>query len=542
MAGDDRSQPDAAEADALRRRLAEAIAERDAGAREAAELKALNRDLEYRVLTANRTLAYGLGKALIEARSIAGLVALPRRLRRLRLKQQAKRRPRVPESAARDAASNLRYVDEALDRLARDGADAAAAWIGKLPKANRAAKARAMTELAIAVAGERIDIADTLGNEAAAIYAAEPRLLALALLLRERGMVIGPAAIGESIRRAQHLSAAQDAMIARMTIDATILRDGHPDRDLRDLAAAADRSDGIVIAHAASSRLDHRVARVAAICSAEGRPIREIELADLPRGLDGPPPALVHVMAGGAEETRQAVAVARRTGLPVLLDIGALDPALFDSGDGETGQVARMRLGWLGATAHGVIARGPKIAEHLTEIIEGRPRVADDCFMIGPLESDAAHVAATEFGIPLDGPVLLCVTSLDEDRGAAEMLEAFAETTRDEEHCRLVFMGRGPATAALAERAAVLGLGARTHFIGLPLAVRWPALFEMATLTTFPRKRSEAPGSGLETAHGVARAAGVRVSGGAAMVGEQASDDAIGDLHRALAALGRQTA
>ena len=212
-----------------------------------ADLKSINRELEYRVITANRTLAYGLGKALIEARSLSGLVALPRRLRRLRLKQQAKRRPRVPEGATRGAALHLRHVDEALDWLARDGADAAAAWIGKLPRANRAAKARAMTELAIAVAEERPDIADTLGNEAAAIDAAEPRLLVLALLLRERGLVIAPAAIGESVRRAQQLSAAQEAMIAPMTIDAAILRDGHPDRELRERALAPQAAGSTIV-------------------------------------------------------------------------------------------------------------------------------------------------------------------------------------------------------------------------------------------------------------------------------------------------------
>lgn len=547
---------EAQQATELRRRLAEATAERDLRMRELAELRALNRDLEYRVITANRSLAYGLGKALIEARSLGGLIALPRRLGRLAIKQKAKRRARVPETATRGVAAHLRYVDEALERLGRDGADAAAGWIGTLPKRYNSAKSRAMTELAMAVAHDRLDIADTLGNEAAALDPGEPRLLALALLLRERGLVIAPAAIGEAIESAQSLSEAQAALIAGWREDARILRNGHPDRDVRDLPIAEDRGPELVIVHAAGDRHDHRAARIAAIAAADGRPRREAELGAFTLDRASPPPALTHLLAGAPEPTRRAIVAARHARAPVLLDVGAIDPDALSTTDSEARQVARARLTWLAESANAVIARGAAVAKALHELTGVAALIAGDRFEIAPGGEADDEAMAIEFGIARDGPVLGCITSLDDDPGSGETLRSFARFTRDGRAARLVFLGRGAGMAELAEQAALLDVGERVQFIGLPLAVRWPALFRLFDLAVFPRRRPEAPGSGLETAFGVALASRPRVRAISAPPGERLwaeaivtamtaapqtsdppDDDVIADLHRTLAAL-----
>ncbi|NNC72609.1 MAG: hypothetical protein HKN78_06990 [Sphingomonadaceae bacterium] len=164
---------------------------REAAEREIAALQAEKRQLEHRVINAHRTLAYGLGKALIEARTMKGIAALPARLRRLRLKQKAKRRERVPDTMATGIADRLRLVDPALERLAADGAGQAANWV-RAAKADDAAKGRALAEIALATCEEDPALAQELGNEAANLSPDEARLTRLFAHLGEAGAPFDP--------------------------------------------------------------------------------------------------------------------------------------------------------------------------------------------------------------------------------------------------------------------------------------------------------------------------------------------------------------
>lgn len=167
---------------------AEELAARlEAAEREIAELRAEKKQLEHRVINANRTLAYGLGRAVIEARSFKGLLAFPRKIRRLRLKQRAKTRERVPDTLPVGIAERLKLVDPALERLREAGPEAAASWV-RAENAPADAKARALAELALAVAEEAPETAISLAEEAAISGGAADRLAGLVTRLREQGV------------------------------------------------------------------------------------------------------------------------------------------------------------------------------------------------------------------------------------------------------------------------------------------------------------------------------------------------------------------
>lgn len=169
-------------------RLEAEIAARRAAEDELAALRAEKRQIEERLINAHRTLAYGLGKALIDARTLGGMAALPRRLRRLRLKQKAKRRERVPDTAPRGIADRLQLVDPALERLHTAGAEAAANWVRAQSNAPDA-QARALTEIAIAISDGEPQTALALANEAAGLAPGEARLVPLFARLAAAGEV-----------------------------------------------------------------------------------------------------------------------------------------------------------------------------------------------------------------------------------------------------------------------------------------------------------------------------------------------------------------
>ncbi len=179
------------EADALRRRLRDETAAREAAEREIADLQAEKRQLEHRVVNAHRTLAYGLGKALIEARSLKGIAALPRRLRRLRLKQKAKRRERVPDIFPAKISDRLALVDPALVKLAEEGGERAADWV-RQQAAPDVAKGRALAEIALGSLGDNSAFAQAIAKEAAELSPREARLNMVFSKLVEDGGPLKP--------------------------------------------------------------------------------------------------------------------------------------------------------------------------------------------------------------------------------------------------------------------------------------------------------------------------------------------------------------
>jgi hypothetical protein len=206
-------------ADALRQeRLA-----REAAEREVAALKAEKRQLEYRVINAHRTLAHGLGRAIIDARSLRGMLAFPKRIRRLRLRQKAKRKLHVPDSTPADISARLQLVGEAMAKAASDGPEKAADWLRGDPVGNRPACARALVELAISIAAEKPELALELGSDAARINSREGRLIALALALHDAGIVTGLDRLCAAILAAQPVSVPQHALFTGIIRDAGLL-------------------------------------------------------------------------------------------------------------------------------------------------------------------------------------------------------------------------------------------------------------------------------------------------------------------------------
>lgn len=513
---DDPSERDE-ELAALRAALTAESAERAARDREIAELRAANQHLEHRVITAHRTLAYGLGKALIEARSLKGLLALPRRLRRLRLRQHVKRAARVPDGGPVGAAALMRHVEPALDRMRADGAEAAAAWTQALPARDGEAKARALSELAIAICETEPALAGRLGRQAAAIDPGSPRLLTLARLLHEQGELVAPAALGEAFRAARPLNEAQGDYIEALVEEGRLLAEGHPDGQLRDVSLAPDRAEHVAIVHLPAERNHWRVEQARAVAEAAGLQARVIDAADFAIEHGRPPPRFAHLIVEDPRAARKALTTARLAGSPVLLDIGALPAWASSSPASERGRAERVRLGWLFGSANAVVAASDFLADAIAGIGGARPEIAPDDFIIPPsvLSADAIETAALEFGIARGAPSLGCFASLDGDAGCARLIDAFAAAILDDA-AELHFFGRGPGSAALLRQAARLGIGERVRFSEPPPATRWPALMRSLDLAVFPRETPEPAESGLSAALGVARASQARIAASAA--------------------------
>jgi glycosyltransferase involved in cell wall biosynthesis len=71
-----------------------------------------------------------------------------------------------------------------------------------------------------------------------------------------------------------------------------------------------------------------------------------------------------------------------------------------------------------------------------------------------------------DLGIAADAPVLICVSRLVEGKGQAAVIEAAARLSADRPDMVLLLVGDGPERAFLEARAAELGVGGATRFLG----------------------------------------------------------------------------
>lgn len=490
------------EAEALREWLQAEVAAREAAEREIAELKAEKRHLEHRVVTFQRTLAYGLGKALIEARSFKGLMALPGRIRRLRLRQAAKKRPRVPDSIATGIAGHLRFVDEALERARADGIMTAAAWLRERPDRDVAAKGRALAELALSAVASDPALAAGFGEEAAQLAPHEPRLIALAIALAERGLVFAPAAICAAIEEAQELSPPQRALFARIRDDAAILGEDRGG-EVRPAARAAGREPHVLLIAAERWRATARVADAVAAAGEAG-----LQAVHGGAGsLDGDAkPALVHLMVDDLHDAQDAIGAAGEAGVPVVLDLAGLPPAHLLAPGSEAARAAERRIAAQAASVERVIARGDAAAALLERLDIDFAR-AEDGAVAAEVAAADVDAAAAEFDLDRQTRLIGCVAGLREDPGLVALLEAAAAL---DDPVRVAMMGGGRAGPWLAQHAARLGIADRVHFVGAPLPVRWPALFAAFDIAVFPSALGEPLGSEVPMA--LAQAAGQGVN------------------------------
>ncbi|QLC23668.1 glycosyltransferase [Parasphingopyxis algicola] len=472
--------------------LAAERAARETAERKILALKTEKRILEYRVINAHRTLAHGLGRALIEARSLKGLLALPGKIRRLRAKQKAKRRERVPNSFAEDVAAHLHLVDPVLDRAAAEGAEAAAEWAGSR-RDSAGAKARALAELAHWTLDRDPALAARLGRQAADLDPGDQRLLALAVRLREAGRVAAPGPLCLRIRDRQPLSEGQRHLCDLMTEDAAILEKGRWEGAAGHGERRASGESGLAIVCPPGWAALPRIAAARAAATSAGWPSSVLSSID---DTDSQRFSLVHVFADSVPHACEHAATAVARGCRVIVEIANPPAPLTSQPDSELAAVTAMRLKGLAELADTLIARSPAASAQLDRLDIDHRIVADtlDTEREAP-DSAAIAAALVEYGATTDMPAIGLVSPLNGDPGIHRCLEAFAKLSADGDTYQLLIFGKGDYTAELAQHAEALDIAGNMHFVGLPPPQRWPALLAALDLVTFPNGREEALGS-----------------------------------------------
>ena len=108
------------------------------------------------------------------------------------------------------------------------------------------------------------------------------------------------------------------------------------------------------------------------------------------------------------------------------------------------------------------------------------------------------EAARRELGIARDAPMLLYVGNLKQDKGCLDLLEAFPAVLAAYPGARLVFVGEGPAAAALSRRAKQLGVDARLLLAGAQAHDALPAWMQAADLLSLPSHNEGVPNVVLE--------------------------------------------
>ncbi|RED16029.1 glycosyltransferase [Parasphingopyxis lamellibrachiae] len=446
--------------------------------------------LEYRVINAHRTLAHGLGRALIEARSLKGLLALPGRIRRLSMKQRAKRRERVPNSFTDDVASILRLVDPAFERAAAQGLDAAIDWV-RAEKAEPAAKARALAELAHATLDDAPEKAARIGEDAARKYPGEQRLFALAVRLREKGLVLAPASLCAAICGRQPLSPPQIRLCDLMMEDAALLERGRWGESPAHGPGNTGEGGLVIICPPRWAALP-RVLKAREDARKAGATVSIVAPADKP---DFAAFSAVHIFANSIGMACAMVVDAHAAGCRIILDIANPPASMLRSSGSEREAVDGIRLKGLAAHADILIARSMALGTRLGAL-------DIDCLVAGDAgdAADAADdemmtAALAEYGVRPVSRTVGCFATLDEDAGSVLCLEAFAALAATGEAGQLLIFGKGSRSAHLSSKAEALGLTDQVNFVGMPPPQRWPSLLAALDLAVFPRIAEEALGS-----------------------------------------------
>lgn len=446
--------------------------------------------LEYRVINAHRTLAHGLGRALIEARSLKGLLALPGRIRRLWVKQKVKRRERVPNSFTNDVAAILSLVDPAFERAAAEGVEAAMDWV-KTQKAETGAKARALAELAHWSLAADPESAARIGEDAAGANPGEQRLFALAMRLREKGLVGIPARLCAAIRDHQPLSQPQIRLCDLMVEDAVVLERGRWGDTLESEPGETDAACLAIVCPPRWTALP-RVLTAQRDASAADLAVSIVVPADQ---LDFGKFAAVHIFAESIAMACSAVADARASGCHVILDIANPPASMLALKGSELEVVDIARLKGLGANVDALIVRSRSLATHLAALDIDHLIVGDVGEVADDLDDEMIAAALAEYGARPGMLTIGCFATLDGDRALTSCLEAFAELIVTGDAEQLLIFGKGSQSANLADKAETLGITDHVKFVGIPTPQRWQAMLAGLSLAVFPRIGDEALGS-----------------------------------------------
>jgi glycosyltransferase involved in cell wall biosynthesis len=119
---------------------------------------------------------------------------------------------------------------------------------------------------------------------------------------------------------------------------------------------------------------------------------------------------------------------------------------------------------WLYPRADAIVCPATTTLEDLaTRFAIPRERM---CHIPNPVEVESMRAAAEPSPYSTPGPHVVGVGRLSGEKGYDRAIDAFAEVVRAHPTAELWLLGDGPERAALAERAARLGLGDRVHLVG----------------------------------------------------------------------------
>lgn len=193
-----------------------------------------------------------------------------------------------------------------------------------------------------------------------------------------------------------------------------------------------------------------------------------------------------------------AVAVswlARRLGIPYLVKVHGSDLNVQATHALRRPQI---RAALRGAGA--VIAVSRALAGKTAELGVERSRVhviynGVDQTLFAPGSRSEARV---RLGLSADAPLLLYVGNLKPAKGCLDLLEAFPAVLAACPRARLVYVGAGPARAALLDRAAALGCSRRMQLVGAVTHAELAHWFRAADLLCLPSHNEGVPNVVLE--------------------------------------------
>lgn len=506
---------------------------------------------EEKLAALRQTLSFMIGQAIVEARNLRGLLRLPARIiAAIHTHRSRRAASRREDRAAEGLAGTLRLVAAARERAAVGGLDAGRRWLAARP-GSRADKARALAELALDHLAEDPQAAAAAGEQAVALFRREPRLWRLVDALYSQGLVQAPARILASLS-VPPPSPSYRQLAEEIEADATLLAgDTHPTRSR---AGRGDRI-AVVCAHAQPWHDDLPAWRAQAVVEAarkggrgaclvvpaadataeqmtrhvaeDGLEILRVPWSGEGRGaaatryreaLEQVGPAFVHLILTDRAFDDAVLAAVSSLGLPLIVDVGVVEPWLLGEEAAERTQAARARLQAIGHQAERVVARTPALRQRLAAVgvdamfIEDRlpTLAAPDEAMVADLRS--------ELGLNTEARVIACVLPLEPDPGLDRLIDSLPGLPKD---ITLLVVGSGAARLPLEQRAAQLAVTRRVLFAGPALPGDLSAVLGLAAALLLPREGEVAV---LSDATGAAAAA---ASLGVPIVATAAEADAI---------------
>jgi|GEM_PF-5463802 len=546
-------EPKAAQADALRAELSEALRrgeekreERRALDREIVELRSMLAEAERQLGNIRQTFTYRIGDAIVSARSWKGLRSLPRRLIALRRAFLEKKGAAGQPASQRRVAERLRYVEEARTMLATRGLDAAADQVRAMPERHADEKARTLVELAQAVRLEQPGRAGILGVEAAVLNPYEARLRALVLSLFDQGEISGPAAVlggmGEGLMASPADVARRETILAHQRQLQTPLAFPPPPaavhagpsrlavispRSLPQHAEALTfRAQGVL-----GAALDGGYEAILVTGpgyqypkSGDGEPVQRrvggVEVIRLGAG-DAPPEAFdsfvaetgatltaiflrhrithVHALAG-TPLAAAALWAARRAGAKFSLDVGGV-PAFGDRAEPAWEATERFRAGYslfadLVRASDCVIVRSNAVARDLqSRGLVDDPAIVEDALPASFVRASEASMRDIRRELGLADQRLVGVfETIDGDEGLADLVRALPAIRRGCPDAAVLLCGSGNGGQSLLQLAARLGVADHLLIPSGFVRQRTADYLSALSVAVFPKRRGLGPG------------------------------------------------